>query len=289
MANGPKRGKRRSRPKKAKQNNSLLIQSLGSIFVFIMVIFLIAAGILPTTIGAVVCMVILAILFYSMSKPKPRRRRRSRKSKPQDKEPQFYTALPSTLGLSEIPEEIPTPQVKLPPRPIRAARRRRDFITYPLAVGGGDYSDSYVQADKDTILRLRSEMTPDMASLKLSGVRIGKFPSSKIASVMSKEIESSTSQVNSPLVAIPVAGEAVVEAAVAMPVMGEAVVEVAVAMPVTGEAVVEAAVAMPVTGEAVVEAAVAIPVAGEAVVEATPVIQPASTKEKEIDFDMEWD
>ena len=45
-------------------------------------------------------------------------------------------------------------------------------------------------------------MTPDMASLKLSGVRIGKFPSSKIASVMSKEIESSTSQVNSPLVAM---------------------------------------------------------------------------------------
>ena len=262
MATGPKRGKRRPHPKKSKQNNSLLIQSLGAVIAFVLVIFLIAGGVLSTSIGAVVCMIILGVLFYSMSKPKARKRRRKRsRPKPQEKEPQFYTALPSTLGLSEIPEAIPTPQVKLPPRPIRAARRRRDFVTYPLAVGGGDYSDSYVQADKDTILRLRSEMTPDMASLKLSGVRIGKFPSSKIASVMSKEMGSSNSQANSPLVVIPVAGEAVVEAAVAMPV----------------------------AGEAIVEAAVAMPVAGEAVVEATPVIQPASTKEEEIDFDMEWD
>jgi len=187
MATGPKRGKRRPHPKKSKQNNSLLIQSLGAVIAFVLVIFLIAGGVLSTSIGAVVCMIILGVLFYSMSKPKARKRRRKRsRPKPQEKEPQFYTALPSTLGLSEIPEAIPTPQVKLPPRPIRAARRRRDFVTYPLAVGGGDYSDSYVQADKDTILRLRSEMTPDATSLKLPGIRIGKFPSSKIASVTSQ-------------------------------------------------------------------------------------------------------
>jgi len=46
---------------------------------------------------------------------------------------------------------------------------------------------------------------------------------------------------------------------------------------------------MPVAGEAVVEAAVAMPVTDETVIEATPVIQPASTKEEEMDFDMEWD
>jgi|TARA_B110000438_G_scaffold1595_1_gene1578 hypothetical protein len=257
MATGPKRGKRRPRPKKSKQNNSLLIQSLGAVIAFVLVIFLIAGGVLSTSIGAVVCMIILGVLFYSMSKPKARKRRRKRsRSKPQEKEPQFYTALPSTLGLSEIPEEIPTPQVKLPPRPIRAARRRRDFVTYPLAVGGGDYSDSYVQVDKDTILRLRSEMTPDATSLKLPGIRIGKFPSSKIASVMSKELESTP-----------------VEAVVA---------------PVVGEAVVEAAVAMPVVGEAVVEVAEAIPIAGEVV--PTPVVKPIPVEEEEeMDFDMEWD
>ena len=268
MATGPKRGKRRSRPKKSKQNNALLIQSLGAVIAFIFVIFLIAAGVLSTTVGAVVCMIILAVLFYFISKPRPRRRRRTRsRSKPQEKEPQFYTALPSTLGLSEIPEEIPTPQVKLPPRPIRAARRRRDFVTYPLAVGGGDYSDSYIQADKDTILRLRSEMTPDKTSLKLSGIRIDKFPSSKIASVMSKESES-----------LPV------EPAVAMPVVGEAVVEPAVAIPVVGEAVV----ATPVVGEAVVDVAETVEVV-DGVVPAPAVQSAPAEEEEEMDFDMEWD
>jgi hypothetical protein len=279
MATGPKRGKRRSRPKKSKQNKALLIPSLGAVLAFIFIIFLIAAGVLSTSVGAVVCMIILAVLFYFISKPNPRRRRRRRprsRPKPQEKEPQFYTALPSTLGLSEIPEEIPTPQVKLPPRPIRAARRRRDFVTYPLVVGGGDYSDSYMQADKDTILRLRSEMTPDTLS-KLPGIRIGKFPSSKIASVMSKEVESNISQI-----AVPV-GDTVVEPVVAIPV-SNAVIEPVVAIPV-GDAVVEpAAVAMPVGDEA----ADTISIAGEAVV--TPVVQPASVEEEEeMDFDMEWD
>jgi len=288
MATGPKRGKRRPRPKKSKQNNALLIPSLGAVLAFIFIIFFIAAGFLSTIVGAVVCMIILAVLFYFISKPNPRRRRRPRsRPKPQEKEPQFYTALPSTLGLSEIPEEIPTPQVKLPPRPIRAARRRRDFVTYPLAVGGGDYSDSYMQADKDTILRLRSEMTPDTLSLKLPGIRIGKFPSSKIASVMSKEVESNISQI-----AVPVS-DAVVEPVVAIPV-GAAVVEPVVAIPVGAAAVVEPVV-VPVAA-AIVEPVVAIPVGdaagtisiGEEAV-ATPVVQPASVEEEEMDFDMEWD
>ncbi len=284
MATGPKRGKRRPRSKKPKQSNALLMPSLGAIISFVLVIFLIAAEVLPATVGAVVCMVILGALFYLISKPKPRRRRRPRsRPKSQEKEPQFYTALPSTLGLSEIPEEIPTPQVKLPPRPIRAARRRRDFVTYPLAVGGGDYSDSYVQADKDTILRLRSEMTPDMNTLKLPGIRIDKFPSSKIASVMSKEVEPDNPQITSqsvvteslPVEAIPVVGEV----AEAIPVVGE----VAEAIPVAGEV----AEAIPVAGEV----AEAIPVAGE-VAEAvpTPVVQSAPVEEEEeMDFDMEWD
>ena len=39
MATGPKRGKRRPRPKKSKQKNSLLVQSLGAVIAFVLVIF----------------------------------------------------------------------------------------------------------------------------------------------------------------------------------------------------------------------------------------------------------
>ena len=158
----------------------------------VVVIFLVPLGIIPdTNIAIAICMLILGGMFYLMfvSNPKPRKRKRKRakKSKTESTEPQFYTALPSTLGLTELPEQVPTPQVKLPPRPIRAARRRRDFVTYPLSGGGGAYSDSYVQVDKDTVLRLRSEMAPELQSIKLGGPRISSFPSAREASVMSKE------------------------------------------------------------------------------------------------------
>jgi hypothetical protein len=131
----------------------------------------------------------------------------------QTSEPQFYTALPSSLGLTEIPEEQPRPQVKLPPRPIRAARRRRDFIAYPVAVGGGDYSDSYVQVDKDTVLRLRSEMTPESEPKYLPGLRIDSLPSSKIAAVISQAVVPSVEPVEAPIVAeaVPVVAETVAE------------------------------------------------------------------------------
>ena len=163
MANGPKKGrKRRTRkaPKgrRSSSKNPFIMQSIGAVISIVLVIFLKTVDIIPDNIAILICMIILSAMFYVMfaGNPKPRRRRkkRSKKSESNEKEPQFYTALPSTLGLTEIPEQAPTPQVKLPPRPIRAARRRRDFVTYPLAVGGGDYSDSYVQVDKDTVVRL---------------------------------------------------------------------------------------------------------------------------------------
>ena len=202
------------------------MQSIGAVISIVLVIFLKTANIISDTIAILLCMIILSAMFYVMfaGNPKPRRRRkkRSKKSESNDNEPQFYTALPSTLGLTEIPEQAPTPQVKLPPRPIRAARRRRDFVTYPLAVGGGDYSDSYVQVDKDTVLRLRSEMSPDSQSLKLPGSRFSSFPSAKEASIMSQDTDNDTSMVAeaAPAVAEPMVAEAA--PVVAEPMVAEA-------------------------------------------------------------------
>jgi hypothetical protein len=264
MANGPNLGQKRRPRKRSKKrrstgNQKVLILSLVAVAVVVVVIFLIAAGLDPT-IGAVICMLTLAVIFYLMtmgqSKPRPRKRRTKGKTEVQT-EPQFYTALPSTLGLTEIPEEQPKPQVKLPPRPIRAARRRRDFIAYPVAVGGGDYSDSYVQVDKDTVLRLRSEMTPESKPKYLPGLRIDSLPSSKIAAVMSQAIIPSVVPVDDP-------------SAEAVPVVAEAVPVVAEAVPVVAEAV-------PVVADST----------------GTPVVQSAVVQEEEeeeqMEFDMEWD
>ena len=263
MANGPNLGQKRSPQKRSKKrrskgNQKILMLSLVAVAVVVFVIFLIAAAGLDPTIGAVICMLTLIVIFYLMtigqSKPRSRKRRAKSKTEVQTSEPQFYTALPSSLGLTEIPEEQPRPQVKLPPRPIRAARRRRDFIAYPVAVGGGDYSDSYVQVDKDTVLRLRSEMTPESESKYLPGLRIDSLPSSKIAAVMSQAVVPSVEPVE-----VPVVAEAV-------PVVAEAVPVVAEAVPVVAETVAEST--------------------------ETPVVQSAVVQEEEeeqMDFDMEWD
>jgi hypothetical protein len=254
MADGQKRSKKRRPRKRSKSRrgspkNPFIMQSMGAVVSIVLVIFLVPLGIIPESAAIVICMIILAGMFYLMAIGQARSRRskrRPKKSGNKGKEPQFYTALPSTLGLTDIPEQVPTPQVKLPPRPIRAARRRRDFVTYPLAVGGGDYSDSYVQVDKDTVLRLRSEMTPSSEAVFLPGQRIPSFPSSKIALVMSQEIEADT---------------ALVEAQSAIAVEAEPLVQSAVATPV------EAAVASSVVQPAAI----------------------AEEEEDEMDFDMEWD
>ena len=220
MANGPNLGQKRSPRKRSKKrrskgNQKILMLSLVAVAVVVFVIFLIAAAGLDPTIGAVICMLTLVVIFYLMtigqSKPRSRKRRAKGKTE-QISEPQFYTALPSSLGLTEIPEEQPRPQVKLPPRPIRAARRRRDFIAYPVAVGGGDYSDSYVQVDKDTVLRLRSEMTPESEPKYLPGLRLDSLPSSKIAAVMSQAVVPSVEPVEAVVAeAVPVVAETVAE------------------------------------------------------------------------------
>ena len=267
MADGQKRSKKR-RPRKGPKSrrgspkNPFIMQSMGAVVSIVLVIFLVPLGVIPESAAIVICMIILAGMFYLMSvrQVRPRRpKRRPKKHSNQEKEPQFYTALPSTLGLTEIPEQIPTPQVKLPPRPIRAARRRRDFVTYPLTVGGGDYSDSYVQVDKDTVLRLRSEMTPSSEAVHLSGLRIPLFPSSKIASVMSQEIEADTVSA-----------------------------ETQSAIAVEAEPLAQSTEVVAVEAEAIVQSAEATLV--EAVV-ASPVVHPATVEEEEdeMEFDMEWD
>ena len=258
MANGQKRSRKR-RPRKGPRSrrgssqNPFMMQSIGAVVLIVLVIFLVPLGVIGEGTAIVICMIVMAAMVYltTMSdKPRKRKRRSSKKSETNESEPQFYTALPSTLGLTEIPEQTPTPQIKLPPRPIRAARRRRDFVTYPLSVGGGDYSDSYVQVDKDTVLRLRSEMAPAPQSLKLPGQRIDLFPLSKTASLMSQEVESEF-----------------VEAA---PVVAEAAPVVAEAAPVVAEAAPLVAEAAPVVAEAA-------PVVAE------------EEEEDEMEFDMEWD
>ena len=182
MARNQRKAGRRPRRKPKKKGlsfGSLAVQLASVLLIVFLVFFLIAAKIISNITGALLCMISLSILSYFIvnSPKKSGRRRRSRKKKSITEEPQFYTALPSTVGLTEIPDDFTSSEVKLPPRPVRAARRQREFVMYPSSVGGGDYSDSYTQIDKDTVLRLRGEMIPEMGTRFLPGNRLSSLPS----------------------------------------------------------------------------------------------------------------
>ena len=181
MARSQKKRGRRP-PKKSKKKGisfgSLAVQLVSVLVIVFIVFFLIAAKIISNITGALLCMISLSILSYFIvnSPKKPRKKRRPKRKVVSD-EPQFYTALPSTVGLTEVPEDFSTSEVRLPPRPTKAARRQREFVMYPPSVGSGDYSDSYTQIDKDTVLRLRGEMVPEMGTKFLPGSRLSSLPS----------------------------------------------------------------------------------------------------------------
>ena len=175
--------KRVRRPTKKSRNKGIsfgsLAVQLGSVLVIVFIVFfLIAAKIISNITGALLCMISLSILsYFIVNSPKKSRKKRRPKRKIASDEPQFYTALPSTVGLTEVPDDFSTTEVRLPPRPTKAVRRQREFVMYPPSVGSGDYSDSYTQIDKDTVLRLRGEMVPEMGTKFLPGSRLSSLPS----------------------------------------------------------------------------------------------------------------
>ena len=83
---------------------------------------------------------------------------------------------------------------------------------YPPSVGSGDYSDSYTQIDKDTVLRLRGEMIPEMGTKFLPGSRLSSLPSANEIAELLENVGSTT------LAAEPVAVAAEPVAVAAEPV-----------------------------------------------------------------------
>ena len=266
--------KRRRRPPKKSGNKgisfgSLAVQLVSVLVIVFIVFFLIAAKIISNITGALLCMISLSILsYFIVNSPKRPRKRRRPKRKVVSDEPQFYTALPSTVGLTEVPEDFSTSEVRLPPRPTKAARRQREFVMYPPSVGSGDYSDSYTQIDKDTVLRLRGEMVPEMGTNFLPGSRLSSLPS---ADDIANFLEGVTSN---PMAAEPAAVSAEPVAIASQPAA------------VSAEPVAIASQPAAVSAEPV--AVASEPVATAESVPLTPT-KPAEEEAEDMEFDMEWD
>ena len=200
MANGQNprmagRIRKRSRKRRPNSNKNIILPVLLSVFVVFISMLLIAAE-LNSTLVMLFCMLSLSAIFYFMfmnpsRKRSKRKKRPPRSQKPRDSDPQFYTALPSSLGVADESYEAPKAQVKLPPRPIKAARRKKDYVSYPIAIGSGDYSDSYIRIGSDEVLRLRTEMVPASGSSFLPGFRLDALPALTSSPVEASPVEAS--------------------------------------------------------------------------------------------------
>ena len=279
----PNQRNRRKRKSKISNKGGLSFGSIGVqlslvLLILFLVFFLIAGKIISNITGAILCMVSLSILSYfiATSPKKSRKRRRRPMSKPAQGEPQFYTALPSTVGLTDIPEEFSTTDVKLPPRPAKTVRHKREFVIYPNSVGSGDYSDSYIQINKNTVLRLRGEMVPQMGTKSLENIAPNPLMAEPAAEPVAVAAEP-----------VAVAAEPVAVAAEPVAVAAEPVVAAAEPVAVAAEPVVAAAEPVVAAAEPVVAAAEPVAVAAEPLT-AVP-SQSSEEEDEEMDFDMEWD
>ena len=115
MARSLKKRRRRP-PKKSKKKGisfgSLAVQLVSVLVIVFIVFFLIAAKIISNITGALLCMISLSILSYFIvnSPKKPRKKRRPKRKVVSD-EPQFYTALSSTVGLPKSQRIFPRPKL----------------------------------------------------------------------------------------------------------------------------------------------------------------------------------
>lgn len=87
-------------------------------------------------------------------------------------------------------DDASTPIASPKPQQVRAARRKREYVSYPINLDGGSYADTYLQLNKDIVLKLRSALWNGKGLLALPGNTIPsleiseeKITSSKSSSV----------------------------------------------------------------------------------------------------------
>ena len=208
MARRQKRSRKRQEP--AGSGSVLLLMAIAIVVVlaiiFLTVLEVDGEPLISSGVAAVLAMTLLAaILFLMWLRTSPARggqRRKRKRKRPAAAAGPPVIEVPAVTIPAPV---VPPPRVPLPPRPVRAARRRREYISYPVVVGGGDYADTYIQVDKDTVLKLRNEMTPNNGMAQLPGRRLARFPDPQAVAAVPVVAEAT------PVAAEPVAEEAEVD------------------------------------------------------------------------------
>ena len=173
--------RRKNRPSQNRESKTIKVLILIAISSALITILMISEGILSTNQGSIGLVAVLSLIFLFLGRDRSnisRRRSSRRRSAPQTTTAQqssdssggltIEATSPNTDGVSE-PITTPKPQL------VRAARRKREYVSYPINLEGGSYADTYLQLNKDKVLKLRSALWDGKGLLALPGQSISSL------------------------------------------------------------------------------------------------------------------
>ena len=170
--------RRKNRPSQSKKSKTIKMLLMISVFSAIITILMISEDVVSPNQGSIGLVAVLSLIFLFLGKVGENT---SNKRRPKTRDISQTTtrdiSSESSGGLtieatSPSVGDTSTPIASSKPQQVRAARRKREYVSYPINLDGGSYADTYLQLNKDTVLKLRSALWDGKGLLALPGQSI---------------------------------------------------------------------------------------------------------------------
>ena len=171
--------RRKNRPSQSKKSKTIKMLLMISVFSAIIAILMISEDVVSPNQGSIGLVAVLSLIFLFLGKvgenTSNKRRPRTRDISQPTASLDISSESPGGLTIeatSQTVDDTSTSIASSKPQQVRAARRKREYVSYPINLDGGSYADTYLQLNKDTVLKLRSALWDGKGLLALPGQSI---------------------------------------------------------------------------------------------------------------------
>ena len=207
--------RRKNRPSQSKKSKTIKMLLMISVFSAIITILMISEDVVSPNQGSIGLVAVLSLIFLFLGKVGENTSNKHRPKTRDISQPTTRDIASESSGGLTIEATSPTvdgastPIASSKPQQVRAARRKREYVSYPINLDGGSYADTYLQLNKDTVLKLRSALWDGKGLLALPGQSI---PSLEVTEEVITSPESTPATVATPSTIVIPAGESVTPA-----------------------------------------------------------------------------
>ena len=207
--------RRKNRPSQSKKSKTIKMLLMISVFSAIITILMISEDVVSPNQGSIGLVAVLSLIFLFLGKVgenTSNKRRQKTRDISQTTTRQISSESSGGLTIeatSQTVDDTSTSIASSKPQQVRAARRKREYVSYPINLDGGSYADTYLQLNKDTVLKLRSALWDGKGLLALPGQSI---PSLEVTEEVITSPESIPATVATPSTIVTPAGESVTTA-----------------------------------------------------------------------------